>query len=247
MNIRVWVARAAVLGVVGFLAISSAEARFLQTDPVGYQNDLNPYTYVANDPTDNTDPTGRMCDGVGPCDPTGAQAAQKGAVAIGNAVGNAVANHPGETMQIVGAGVSMIPTPQTEAAGEVIEGAGTAVRAVDGEGTANTGPASTLKPGPNAGDSVPASGPKITPSEQQQVNKIGDASGCHTCGTKMPGTKSGNWVGDHQPANKINSPGGSQRLYPQCLSCSRRQGGEVNKAVQQMQNNPENSTYREDE
>jgi len=32
--------------------------RFLQTDPVGYKADLNLYTYVGNDPTDNTDPRG---------------------------------------------------------------------------------------------------------------------------------------------------------------------------------------------
>jgi RHS repeat-associated protein len=33
--------------------------RFLQTDPVGYQDDLNLYAYVGSDPLDHTDPSGK--------------------------------------------------------------------------------------------------------------------------------------------------------------------------------------------
>jgi len=36
-----------------------AKGRFLQTDTVGYEADLNLYTYVGNDPIDRNDPSGR--------------------------------------------------------------------------------------------------------------------------------------------------------------------------------------------
>ena len=37
---------------------TSAQARFLQTDPVGYKDDVNWYAYVQNDALNKTDPTG---------------------------------------------------------------------------------------------------------------------------------------------------------------------------------------------
>ena len=67
----------------------------------------------------------------------------------------------------------------------------------------------------------------LTPDERDAINKIGTETGCHTCGIKNPGTKSGNFVPDHQPPTAIRQPGESQDLFPHCIGCSRTQGGEV--------------------
>jgi hypothetical protein len=84
-----------------------------------------------------------------------------------------------------------------------------------------------IGPGPFAGDSIPARGPErdFTVSERTQLNDIGMETGCHTCGTEVPGTRTGNFVADHQPPTALNFNNNSQRLFPQCVTCSLRQGG----------------------
>lgn len=68
--------------------------RFLQTDPIGYKEDFNLYTYVGDDPTNDTDPSGEcpMCIGalIGALVDAGVQVATN--MASGQGFGEAVSN-----------------------------------------------------------------------------------------------------------------------------------------------------------
>ena len=86
------------------------------------------------------------------------------------------------------------------------------------------GKASTLGPGPHAKESIPGHNGGPTAAEQRRVNELMEKHGCHTCGTRDPGTRSGNAVVDHQPPKAL---GETTEFYPHCLDCARRQGGEV--------------------
>lgn len=73
---------------------------------------------------------------------------------------------------------------------------------------------------------MPARGPgrDFNAAERAEGKRIFNETGCHTCGTKNAGTKNNDPVLDHQPVSSLNREGAAQRLYPQCLNCSRDQG-----------------------
>ena len=98
---------------------------------------------------------------------------------------------------------------------------------------------STLLPGPFAGESIGARGPgrDFTDEERKKIDEIGRKTGCHTCGTKDPGTSSGHFIPDHQPPSALVVDGQPQRLYPHCLDCMHRQGGEVLQELRRRQQN----------
>lgn len=95
----------------------------------------------------------------------------------------------------------------------------------------------TFQPGPYAGESIPArsSSQTFNAAERVEINRIGADTGCHTCGVTTPGTKSGNFVPDHQPVSALNTAGSPQRLFPQCISCSRDQGLAVARQIRGAQ------------
>jgi hypothetical protein len=90
--------------------------------------------------------------------------------------------------------------------------------------------------GPYAAESIPArsKGRDWTQDEIDQNNRNGNYFGCHTCGTLEPGNRRGTWVKDHWPPSEWIPDGMEQRLYPQCRSCSAKQGGWVRRIAPMM-------------
>jgi hypothetical protein len=82
-----------------------------------------------------------------------------------------------------------------------------------------------------AAESIPArsQGRAWTRAEIRLNNRNGDYFGCHTCGALTPGTKRGTWIKNHWPPSEWVSKGTRQRLFPQCATCSAKQGYWVRK------------------
>jgi RHS repeat-associated protein len=127
-----------------------------------------------------------------------------------------------DTLSIKSAGVM---GAGTGAAGETVSNSLESL-ASGSSRVAATGKTSTFSPGPYARNAIPArdASRNFTTEERELINTEGRDAGCHTCGTKEPGTKSGNFVPDHQPVSALNSNNAKQKLYPHCINCSRKQG-----------------------
>jgi hypothetical protein len=87
---------------------------------------------------------------------------------------------------------------------------------------------SVILKGRFAAVSIPSSGPAAKDHEKSQIQDLGRQNGCHSCGNKTPVDR---FHADHQPPTELVLLGlatGPSVLYPQCVPCSDKQGGEVN-------------------
>jgi RHS repeat-associated protein len=230
-----------------------ALGRWAAVDPVSDDmTEWSPYNYVYDNPLSHADPDGRQPPymNIPPSSTEGARIVVEAGAHLLKGVGTVLMGPINLAITVltldentpdfgpftwIGQSIDQVRTgdlnEKMEGIGALAGGAGLAIYGARGAlVTEEVGPASTLRPGPYARESIPLAkiGERATRPEQADINRIGRESGCHTCGEKNPGTASGNHVLDHQPPTKLNPPGNPQRGYPHCIDCMRRQGGEVN-------------------
>lgn len=71
---------------------------------------------------------------------------------------------------------------------------------------------------------VPLAGRRPTAAEKERNQEVGKRTGCMTCGTDNPGTKSGKWIDNFVPPQSLAMPGEPFQIGPHCQRCSDRQG-----------------------
>jgi RHS repeat-associated protein len=218
----------------------SSIGRFTTVDPVytWQENILDPqrwnrYAYARNNPLRYTDPDGRAIDTIADIGFIGwdvfdlGRSAYRGEGTTGTqwlALGGDVLGAAIPFATGIGAAIRAgSKVEHAVEAGRAVERLGEAAQATD-KALDAARHADTLRPGPFAAESIPAHRGRPTAAEQRRVNELMETHGCHTCGTKNAGTKSGNAIADHQPPQALAEP---KVFLPHCNGCKARQGGQV--------------------
>jgi RHS repeat-associated protein len=218
--------------------------RYTQPDPLGFVDGPSVYAYAGSNPLVGVDPTGQFL-------PLAILGGALGGMAInyaielycgdfdianvhwgnvalggiggagGGAAGLIAGRHYGPALTAISGRLGPI-------AGKLIAGLrGKTGPAVGGAGPRVPNGSPGIYANPRGGVPLARPNKRLSPSEQAQVNLDGSRFGCHSCGSRSPGTRSGNWIGDHQLPKSQNLSGNSQSAYPHCATCSSKQGAHL--------------------
>ena len=213
---------------------SSALGRFLQDDALLYKDDIDLYTYVGNDPTDKTDPSGNSGGCAPNCPPplTPEQqaAVEKAEKPTQDKIQNVLITAAMIAIQFVpvvdvAADTAEAGTVVTEG-GEAAQALATARSAAQDAGETHTGgTASTLitKDGQtftglsNRGQADFATNPDVTSTATSASNPSKFAGDCSECGVVSQAKNTGAPTSGGRIAT-VRVPGG--KIVPPCSSCS---------------------------